>query len=275
MLKIGDFSKLSRISIRMLRYYDEHDILKPSYVDESSGYRFYAHEQIFEAAKVRFLKEAGFGIAMMWEILKQCENPQEIQRYFQLRMRQLEEERDNISNTLIRLKQAQKMLEEEDTFVNYTVEVKEIKGMYAAVMRAVIPSYEREDLLWKRMYSVVKEKKLPVVFVQPQNARSYFYDEGFKEKEVDVEIAQEVVGTYEDDEDLQFRQLKDETVASVTFVGDYSQITQVCMAITMWIKEHGYELNGPNFCIYHKGWGICNTPAEFVTEICFPIRKSS
>ena len=29
MLKIGDFSKLSRITIRMLRYYDEIDLLKP------------------------------------------------------------------------------------------------------------------------------------------------------------------------------------------------------------------------------------------------------
>lgn len=49
MLRIGDFSKLSRISIRMLRYYEKHNLLKPRYVDEESGYRFYAHEQIFEA----------------------------------------------------------------------------------------------------------------------------------------------------------------------------------------------------------------------------------
>ncbi len=34
MLKIGDFSKLSRISIRMLRYYEKHNLLKPCHVDE-------------------------------------------------------------------------------------------------------------------------------------------------------------------------------------------------------------------------------------------------
>ena len=69
MLRIGDFSKLSRISIRMLRYYEKHNLLKPRYVDEESGYRFYAHEQIFEAAKIRFLREAGFSVAMMEEIM--------------------------------------------------------------------------------------------------------------------------------------------------------------------------------------------------------------
>ena len=273
MLRIGDFSKLSRISIRMLRYYEKHNLLKPRYVDEESGYRFYAHEQIFEAAKIRFLREAGFSVAMMEEIMTQYDRPQEIQRYFQIRMKELEEERQRISNTLIRLERAQKLLDTEDTFMKYTVEVKQIKGMYAATLRSMIPTYEREDLVWKRMYSILAEKHLDITFAQPQNARAYFFDEGFAEKNVDIEIATEVVGSYEDVEDICFRQLKDETVASVTFTGDYSQITEVCMAITMWIKENGYELDGANFCIYHKGWGQCDNPKEFVTEICFPIRK--
>ena len=37
MLKIGDFSKLSRISIRMLRHYDEIGILRPESVDDFTG----------------------------------------------------------------------------------------------------------------------------------------------------------------------------------------------------------------------------------------------
>ena len=41
MLKIGDFSKLSRVSIRMLRHYDEIGLLTPIRVDPDSGYRYY------------------------------------------------------------------------------------------------------------------------------------------------------------------------------------------------------------------------------------------
>lgn len=89
----------------------------------------------------------------------------------------------------------------------------------------------------------------------PSTHAAYFYDEGFKEKDVDVEIAVEVVGSCEDVEDIRFRQLKDEAVASVTFTGDYSQISEVCMAITMWIKENGYELDGANFCHLSQGLG--------------------
>lgn len=42
MLKIGDFSKLSKISIRMLRYYDDLNLLKPDTVDPFTGYRYYS-----------------------------------------------------------------------------------------------------------------------------------------------------------------------------------------------------------------------------------------
>lgn len=42
MFKIGEFSKLTQVSIRMLRYYDEMDVFKPLKVDESTGYRMYS-----------------------------------------------------------------------------------------------------------------------------------------------------------------------------------------------------------------------------------------
>ena len=39
LLTIGEFSRLSRLSVRMLRYYDEHGVLRPTHVDDRSGYR--------------------------------------------------------------------------------------------------------------------------------------------------------------------------------------------------------------------------------------------
>lgn len=44
MLKIGLFSKLSRVSIRMLRYYDEMGLLCPAYIDPDSDYRYYRED---------------------------------------------------------------------------------------------------------------------------------------------------------------------------------------------------------------------------------------
>ena len=46
MIRIGDFSKLSRVSIKTLRYYDEMGLLKPVEVDPFTGYRLYEHGQL-------------------------------------------------------------------------------------------------------------------------------------------------------------------------------------------------------------------------------------
>ncbi len=46
MLKIGEFSKLSRVSIRMLRHYDDIGLLKPAEIDNFTGYRYYREEQL-------------------------------------------------------------------------------------------------------------------------------------------------------------------------------------------------------------------------------------
>ena len=46
MFKIGEFSKLSRISIRMLRHYDEIGLLHPAYIDPESDYRYYREDQL-------------------------------------------------------------------------------------------------------------------------------------------------------------------------------------------------------------------------------------
>ncbi len=46
MFKIGEFSKLTQVSIRMLWYYDETGLLKPAETDPFTGYRLYSTKQI-------------------------------------------------------------------------------------------------------------------------------------------------------------------------------------------------------------------------------------
>ena len=53
MLKIGLFSKLSRVSIRMLRYYDEMGLLRPAYIDPDSDYRYYREDQLPQRASAQ------------------------------------------------------------------------------------------------------------------------------------------------------------------------------------------------------------------------------
>ena len=60
MLKIGEFSKLSRLSIRQLRDLDEAGLLAPASIDAFTGYRYYSENQLPIANRIRALKEMGF-----------------------------------------------------------------------------------------------------------------------------------------------------------------------------------------------------------------------
>ena len=62
MLKIGDFSKLSRVSIRMLRHYDDIGLLKPAETDTFTGYRYYREDQLFQIGRITALKDMGFSL---------------------------------------------------------------------------------------------------------------------------------------------------------------------------------------------------------------------
>lgn len=62
MLKIGDFSRLARVSVRMLRHYDEIGLLKPHTINDLTGYRFYLAEQIPKVNRIQVLKGIGFSL---------------------------------------------------------------------------------------------------------------------------------------------------------------------------------------------------------------------
>lgn len=91
MLKIGDFSKLSRISIRMLRHYDEIGILHPECVDDFTGYRYYSEAQLPLAGRIQALKNLGFGLSVIKEILAQYEDAGAMEQFLLVKRKELEE----------------------------------------------------------------------------------------------------------------------------------------------------------------------------------------
>jgi DNA-binding transcriptional MerR regulator len=58
-LSIGDFSKMTYLSVKALRHYHEVGVLEPVEVDRSSGYRYYAPSQVGVAQMVRRLRDLG------------------------------------------------------------------------------------------------------------------------------------------------------------------------------------------------------------------------
>lgn len=56
LFQIGDVAKMFRISVGSLRHYEQAGLLKPEYIDENSGYRYYSTRQFEVLNTIRYLR---------------------------------------------------------------------------------------------------------------------------------------------------------------------------------------------------------------------------
>ena len=211
MLKIGDFSKLSRVSIRMLRHYDEIGLLKPVWIDPESGYRYYSAEQLPVAGRINALKDMGFGLAAIGEILPCYEDRDALERHLRCKQAELQALSDQTAYRLRLLETAQLRLRKEDK-MSYNVTVKNIPERYAATVHAVIPRYEDEGTRWATLCGETAGMNL--IPANPCLCAACFLDGEYKECDVEVEISKTVKGEYKDTEHVRFKTLPEVTRSS-------------------------------------------------------------
>ena len=89
--QIGDFSRISGISVKTLRYYQEYGILNPSFVDETTGYRYYDETVLEKARIIHSLKDLDFSLNEIKEIIRNCEDDSEIVPYLTRKTKEIGE----------------------------------------------------------------------------------------------------------------------------------------------------------------------------------------
>ena len=265
MLKIGEFSKLSRISIRMLRHYDDIGLLKPAEIDDITGYRYYHEEQLFMAGRITSLKDMGFALADIIKILDNYDNKEMMEEFLLKRQKELSKLSEETQYKLMLLETARKRLRKEQN-MNYDVTIKTIPERYAATVHMVVPHYEDEGLLWSCLHECG-----PLVPAEPCYAIAEFLDNEYKEENVDIVVSMSVKGEYQDTEHVKFKNLPAVKVASTIVKGSYEQMTDAYAAVISWINSNGYKMNGAMFNIYHVSPAQTQNPDEYVTEVCFPV----
>ena len=125
MIRIGDFSKLSRVSIKTLRYYDEMGLLKPVEVDRFTGYRYYDFHQLPRLYRILALKELGFSLEEISRFLEENLSTEELRGMLKLRQAEI---RQRVKEETLRLEQVEHWLrqtQQENFMSKYDVVLKE------------------------------------------------------------------------------------------------------------------------------------------------------
>ena len=121
MFKIGDFSKMCKVTIKALRYYENKDLIKPTYIDRSNGDRYYESNQLLEISRIISLKQIGLSIDEIKRIIKENESIDNI----------LKNKKEELQNTINEYNyQLSK--------INYLLEEKDMKE---EIFEKIIPPY--------------------------------------------------------------------------------------------------------------------------------------
>lgn len=271
MLKIGDFSRLSRISIRMLRYYDESGLLRPEAVDRFTGYRYYSEKQLVQAGRIQALRAMGFGVAEVGQILAQYTRRAQLEHFLMEQRQALLAQREQLAQRLQAVDSTLEWLRKDGTMMGYEVNLKTLPERQVASVRMTLPAYRDEGRLWQVMGQETAGLNLRTA--NPPYLLVRYLDGEYREQTVHLEAQKAVLGSYPDTEHVRFKTAPAVTYAGAVYKGGYDKIGLVNEAVAQWIAGNGYELDGISFNLYYVTPADTDDPEEYVTEVCYPVRK--
>lgn len=141
MLKIGEFAKLSGVSIKTLRYYDKIGLVRPDVVDINNGYRFYSEAQLLTIKRIHIFKEQGFTLDQISTFLKEDiseEGVRSLVAQKQAELRRLIRESENQLNAINeRLDRAEAFAAAHEK--EYPIALRKVNPMLVASIRAIVP----------------------------------------------------------------------------------------------------------------------------------------
>ncbi|MDY6892214.1 MAG: MerR family transcriptional regulator [Chloroflexota bacterium] len=271
MLKIGDFSRLSRVTVKALRYYDEIGLLRPAEVDLFTGYRYYSVSQLPRLNRIVVLKNLGLSLEEIAQLLTDNLPSDQIRRMLRVKQAEIQQRVCEEQERLLRVEELLIRIEKEDMMPAYEVVIKKAHPQMFALVRDVLPTYGDIGQLYGEIFAHIG--KHGVAPMGPPMA--IYHDAEYRERDVDVEAAVPVGGSEPDAGRVSLRELPAvEQLACVVHVGAFDGIDQAYNALMTWIETNGFNIIGPSREVYLQGPGPGTDPASYVTEVQFPVEKA-
>jgi len=263
MYSIGEFSKLSRTTVKTLRYYANEGLLLPAKIDRITGYRYYEAFQLTDLYRIQELRQAGVSIEDIRRIISDGGSTEILRKKRQ-------ELQNSLAQIQSQLSQIDFMLGEVK-HMDYSVTMKEIPEclVYSRTMK--IDSYS--ELMQEIPATGEKLAKVnpSLKCVVPDYCFCRYLDKEFREHDITAEYCQAVVSEGTPVDDIIFKTIPAATVVSILHRGPYESIGSAYAFVFKWIEDNGYSC-----CDYPRESyidGIWNKESadEWLTEIQVPI----
>ena len=279
MLKIGEFSRLSQVTVKTLHHYDELGLLKPSQIDKFTSYRYYTLDQLPRIHSIMALKELGLSLEEIAQVLLDDLPPEQIRGMFRLKQvevqQRVHEEQARLAQIEFRLRQ----IEQEGMMRTMDIVIKRVEPFCALTMRRKFLTRQEREFVGKAIERAnVIEGRIKWNKASPVEI---LYEEEFHGDYTDTELTIPVDPTHTPTVSLgeagtfTLREIPAiEQAATYLHQGDYPSLNEKYLFLQRWAVENGYKLSGTWRFVYHRGPMHHVDPSQYLTELQHPIERA-
>jgi DNA-binding transcriptional MerR regulator len=271
MFSIGEFSRATGLTVKTIRLYHEKGLLKPAWVDDETGYRYFDRADLERARVVRHLRDLDFPLAEIRELFLNEYDEGEVlplleRQRTRIRERQHELARiaTSLDEVIQREREAFAMVEEH----GFEIEEKDLAPLKVAGLR------------WQGRYDETGPALGKVCRRYGRYARgkplNLYYDAEFKEEGADVESCVPVDDPKEA-EGFTVHTLPGGRCVSLIHKGPYQEIGRSYGRLFSYVQEKGWTAALPYREIYLKGPGMLfrGNPKNYLTELQVLVEERS
>ncbi|GAA0690516.1 MerR family transcriptional regulator [Streptomyces malaysiensis subsp. malaysiensis] len=273
MFTIGDFARHGRVSVRMLRHYDAIGLLRPAHVDPATGYRHYSAAQLSRLNRVIALKELGFTLQQVRDIVDEKVGTEELRGMLRLRRAELEATVEAVAARLVQVEARLRSIESEGHMPTDDVVIKRVPAVRVAELTATAASFDPQDIspvitpLYEELF-----RRLDAAGITPTGPGVAYYEdapEGGGAISVHASVQVSVSAPPRDGDDLRILDLPPiDHAATIVHRGPMDAVVPTAQALAHWIDGNGYRSTG-----YPREITLeCpENRAEWVTELQTPV----
>lgn len=255
MYRIGEFARICRVSVSMLRYYADIGLLLPARIDPDSGYRYYDVAQIGQFNRIVALRDLGFSLDQVAELLSEELSTEQIRGMVRLRKVGIEKQ---LREELSRLERVEAWLRQVDApapELAYRVERRTIPALPVLSIRETLPVLDALVGLYQDTWTSLQREGVSL----SGPSIGLYYDTDWTGEQIDMELAFPVAPAF-------MRQIRTGAgrwlaprelpaigqAACLTRSGRYSDFTEAYRWLGQWLATQGLHTRGPGREVYTR-----------------------
>jgi DNA-binding transcriptional MerR regulator len=270
MYRIGQFSKIGKVTVKALRFYEEKGLIRPCHIDQATGYRYYDSGQLPRIHKIVALRQCGFSIPEIRQIV----NGKRIAELFAKRKSLLEAAARETDEQLASINSYIESLNDSGN-MDYQIVVKDLPGCIVYSKRLIAPSYDSYfDLIPEIGEEAMAVNSDARCVDDPPYCFIEYHDGEYKDHDIDIELCEAVREMGIDTPTIKFKRIPPVPAAAcLLHKGPYSTLPLAYAAVFKWIDDNGYVAAGNPRESYIDGIWNKSDPGEWLTELQVPILR--